>query len=478
MLIKNYLYNLIYQILNILIPIITVPYISRVLGAEGMGAYALSASYAQYFVLFGMIGLSIYSSREVAYFKDDNEKLNKVFWELNFLRFITMGICIFIYLLLFGIYFEQNRFLNIIQITILLSAFFDISWLFIGLEDFKKVSIRNSIVKIIGIVLIFLFVKNSHQVWLYALILGFTQLIGQISMWFEIPKDLKFSIPKKYNLLKHINASLKLFIPQIAINIYTMLDKVMLGVFTDDIQVGLYDNSQRIIKILITIVTTLSTVISPQMCSLYKSGDIVNFKNKVYKAFSFVSFLAFPMTLGLISVCKTFVPWFFGDGFGGIIPMFYCGAWMMISLAWSSILGNQILISIRRDKSFTIAVSVGAIINIILNFIFIKTLKGVGTTISSVLAEFTGMFLMLYFVRDIIELKILFKGIYKYIFSSIIMASLIYFIGNYFDKNTMFVTVLQVFCGITIYLIIMLITKDNNLNFIINFLRKKVNTKD
>ncbi|MDU5724047.1 MAG: oligosaccharide flippase family protein [Clostridium butyricum] len=477
MVLKNYLYNLMYQVITILLPIITIPYVSRILGADGLGKYALTNAYAQYFVLFGMIGLSIYCSREIAYVRDDKKKLSKTFWELNFLRFVTMGISIVLYIIIFVFIVKtDNKLINIIQTTILLSALVDISWLFIGLENFKKVSIRNTIVKLVGVSLVFIFVKESSQVWLYSLILGGVQFIGQIIMWFDIPKEIEFIYPKSKEMIQHLNFSFKLFIPQMAINIYTMLDKVMLGWLSNEAQVGMYDNSQRIIKISITIVTTLATVTIPKMANLYKNGQVKEFSEYVYKSFSFVSFLAFPMAFGLIGICRNFIPWFYGTGFEGIEPMFYFGSWLMITLAWSSIVGNQVLISIKRDKMFTIAVTTGAIVNVILNFILIRRFEGVGTTISSVVAEFTGMFIMVYFVRDIISPKKLFKVVPKYFMSAFIMFIVVVILGEFIGE-TIISTIIQALLGIFIYFAIMVITKDNNLIYAVSIVKSKVSSK-
>lgn len=476
MVIKNYLYNLMYQIITIILPIITVPYISRILGADGIGKYSISNAYAQYFVLFGMIGLSMYCSREIAYVRDNKKNLSKLFWELNFLRFITMGTSIILYIVIFVFVVKTNKMLNIIQGILLLSSLVDISWLFVGLEDFKKVSIRNTIVKIIGVSLVFIFVKRSSQVWLYAFILGVTQLVGQVIMWFDIPKEIKFKLPTVKCLKKHLQLSLRLFVPQIAINIYTMLDKVMLGLLTDDAQVGMYDNSQRIIKISITIVTTLAAVTIPKMANLYKNGQSKEFSQNVYKSFSFVSFLAFPMAFGLIAICRNFIPWFYGPGFEGIEPMFYFGSWLMITLAWSSIVGSQVLISIKRDKMFTIAVTTGAIVNVILNFILIRRFEGVGTTISSVIAEFTGMFIMVYFIRDIVSPKKLFKVVPKYFISAFIMFIVVLSIGNFIEA-TIISTIIQTLVGGFVYLGIMAITKDANLMYALGIVRNKISSK-
>ena len=477
MIVRNYLYNLMYQVVGIVLPIITIPYISRILGPDGLGKYSLTNTYAQYFVLFGMIGLSMYCSREVAYVRDNESKLSKIFWELNFLRFITMGTSFIIYNL-FCLYVikPQYKIISSVQGLILLSSLFDISWLFTGLENFKKVSIRNTLVKVIGVCLVFIFVKKESQVWRYALILGGTQFIGQIIMWFDIPKYIKFVKPNKDALIRHLSFSLKLFIPQIAINVYTMLDKVMLGNLANESEVGMYDNSQKIIKIAITIVTTLASVTIPKMANLYKNGQLEEFSKNVYKSFSFVSFLAFPMAFGLIGICRNFIPWFYGSGFERIEPMFYFGSWLMITLAWSSIVGTQVLISMKRDKQFTIAVTTGAVMNVIFNFMLIRQFGGVGTTISSVIAEFTGMFIMVYFVRDVVKTKLLFKSVPKYFISSFIIFLVVFSIGNLVNQ-TIIGTVIQVVSGIISYMSIMFIIKDENLFYILNFIKNKIKSK-
>lgn len=471
MVIKNYIYNLIYQLLNILLPIITIPYVSRVLGADGLGIYALTSTYAQYFVLFGMLGLSTYSSREIAYNRDNTEKLSEVFWELNFLRFITMGISMLMYLIFIFINKSTDKSLIIIQGILLINSIVDISWLFVGLENFKKIVVRNIIVKFIGVILIFLLVKKSSDVWLYALILVGSQLLGQVAMWFEIPRYIKFKYPKKLSLGNHLILSLRLFIPQIAIAVYTMLDKVMLGIFSNDREVGMYDNSQRIIKVLVVFVTVLSTVTIPKMANLYKNNKHKEFENNVYKSFKFVTFISFPLTFGLIAITNSFVPWFYGSNFYGINGFFYLGSFLMITLGWSSILGNQVLISIGKEKEFTISVIFGAIINIIFNFILIKKLNGIGTMIASLIAEYTGMFLMAYFLKDLINIKRLFSVVPRYLLSSIIMFIPIFLIGQILNPNII-TTSIQVILGGIFYLIIMYILKDENLYYAIKFIKK------
>lgn len=476
MVIKNYFYNLMYQILVIILPFITIPYISRVLGSAGIGQYALTNTYAQYFILFGMVGLSVYSTRQIAYVRDDEQELNKTFWELNFLRFITMGISIISYIAFIIVFSKEYRLLSLIQGLLLICSFIDISWLFIALENFKKVVIRNTLIRVGGLVLIYLFVKENNDVWIYTLILAATQLIGQAIMWFELPKEISFTLPKVINLKTHLKSSIGLFIPQIAIQVYTMLDKVMLGWFTTEAQVGIYDNSQKVIKVLAVIVTLLATVTNPRMSNLFKNNKKEEFKDIVYKSFSLTSFVIFPMCFGMIAVSNSFVPWFYGNGFKGIENLFYCSPLLLITLGWSSILGNQVLIPMQREKQFTIAVSVGAIVNLIFNIIFITKYKALGTTIASVLAEYIGMFFMAYFLRDILDLRKLFTGVLRYLLASIIMALVIVFVAVKL-VSTIINTFMLVVIGIGIYLVIMILVRDENILVIYKYIKNYVKNK-
>ena len=183
------------------------------------------------------------------------------------------------------------------------------------------------------------------------------------------------------------------------------------------------------------------------------------------------------MAFGLIGICRNFIPWFYGPGFERIELMFYFGAWLMITLAWSSIVGNQVLISMKRDKQFTIAVTTGAVMNVIFNFMLIRKFGGVGTTISSVIAEFTGMFIMVYFVRDIVNTKQLFKSTPKYFISAFIMFLVVFYVGNLVNQ-TIFGTIIQVVVGILSYISIMFMIKDENLFYILNFIKNKIKSKN
>ena len=469
---KNFFYNTMYQILAILSPIITVPYISRILGPSGIGDYSYTAAYAQYFVLFGMIGISIYGSRQIAYKKDNIESLSKEFWSIYTLQLVTTITALIIYIIVFIILNTNNRLLYLVQSIIVLSAIFDISWFFIGYEDMKSVVIRNTIVKILGIISIFIFVNKLSDVIKYSFIMSGSNFIGQIIMWINLKDKVKFCRLSLKDFNKHIKLSIILFIPLLAIQIYTLLDKTMLGVMTDIGQVGLYENSQKTIKLSLTLVTALGTVMLPRMSFLYSKGKLDDLKNMIYKSFSFVNFMVFPMTLGLIAISNNFSSWFYGNTFNGIGSLLKIGSFLMIAIGWGSVLGPQVLIPMKKEKEYTISVVLGAIVNFLINLVIIGELESVGTTIASVIAEFIVSGVQMYFLRDFLDIRIMFKSMFKPIFASVLMFIVIESV-TFFISTGIICTFIQVCVGMIIYILIMYLLKNEFIKDAINIINNK-----
>ncbi len=230
---KNYIYNLIYQILVLVLPLITAPYISRVLGAENIGIFSYTTSITTYFILFGSLGIAMYGQREIAYLQENKDKCSKTFWEIVIVRFITMLISMAIFYITF-VKGNQYSIYYAILLLELLANCLDISWFFQGLEEFKKTVLRNIVVKIISIICIFTFVKTANNLSTYIWIYVLSILIGNVLLWAYLPKYLKQVHIKELHILNHVKPTIGLFIPQIAIQIYTVLDKVMIGAIITD----------------------------------------------------------------------------------------------------------------------------------------------------------------------------------------------------------------------------------------------------
>lgn len=469
---KNFLYNAIYQIFMILLPIITVPYVSRVLGPSGVGLYSYTGSYAQYFVLVGMIGVSLYGNRQVAYNKNNKEKLSKEFWNIYGLQFLTTLISFSSYIVIFVIINSSNKIMYLVQSIVVLTTIFDISWFFIGYEDMRSVVFRNTIVKIIGVLSIFIFVRKPEDVIKYALIMVMSNFIGQIIMWFNIKDKVYKYKPNIKESVKHLKPALSLFISQLAIQIYTLLDKTMLGFMAGVYEVGLYENSQKTIKLSLTLITSLGVVMLPRMSALHSQGKKDEFNKLIYKAFSFVNFMAFPMVLGLIAVSNTFSLWFYGEAFNGIGFLLKIGSMLMIFIGWSNILGIQVMLPMKKERQFTISVTIGAIVNFILNLFLIKEFQANGTTLASVIAEFSVTATQAYFLKELIDIKSIFKSIIKPLIGSIIMFIVLIFIIPMFGIGV-FWTLIEVAIGGIIYLLVMYILKDQFLEEGVNIIKVK-----
>ena len=196
---------------------------------------------------------------------------------------------------------------------------------------------------------------------------------------------------------------MSLFIPQIAIQIYLLLDRTLLGVLTNNVQVGYYDNSQKMVKLVLTIATSLGTVMMPRIANTFSSGDMDKVKDYVSKSFYFINGLAFPLMFGLMGIANELSPWFFTDKFKGIENLIVISSVIILAISWSNVLGMQLLVPLNRTKEFTISVTTGAVINLILNLILIKKLGAIGACISTIIAEFSVTIVQCYFVKDLIK---------------------------------------------------------------------------
>ena len=457
-LIKNFLYNISYQLLVIILPLITVPYVSGILGAEGVGEYAFTYANMQYFIIFGMIGINLYGNRQVAYVRENKEDLKNNFFSIYILQLITVTISLVIYCIFVSVFNANSsyKYLYIVQGINIVAALFDISWLFMGLEDFKKTVVRNTIVKLASLASIFIFVKTINDVFVYTLIIGLSALIGNLTFWFYVPREIELKNIKICNIKQHLKSSMSLFIPQIAIQIYLLLDRTLLGVLTNNVQVGYYDNSQKIVKLVLTIATSLGTVMMPRIANTFSSGDMDKVKDYVSKSFYFINGLAFPLMFGLMGIANELSPWFFTDKFKGIENLIVISSVIILAISWSNVLGMQLLVPLNRTKEFTISVTIGAVINFGLNLVLINKLGARGACISTIIAEFSVAAVQCYFVKDFINPIKIFKSISIFIMPSFFMYIIVRMIGNSMGYG-IFTNIVQVGVGGLVYFMFTLV---------------------
>jgi len=455
---KNYIYNLIYQMLTILLPLVTTPYLSRVLGAENIGIYGYTISIVTYFILFGTLGVSMYGQREIAYKANDKKQRSKAFWEIIIVRTISLSISIILFFLIYGRSGNYAIYYRILIIQ-LVANLFDISWLFQGIEEFDKTVIRNLIVKLLSLVLIFVVIKTPDDLWKYFAIYVGAELLGNITVWLYLPKYIEQVSIKQLELKKHIKPAISLFAPQIAIQIYTVLDKTMIGNITKDMtEVGYYEQAQKIVKAALTVTAALQTVMNSRIANAYATKNQEEIKTCLKTSFNFVWFVTIPMAFGLMAIARNFVPLYYGNGFEGVIPIMIATAPILIPIGLSGVSGVQYLVQIGKQKIFTISVTIGAIANVILNAILIHFFKGTGASIASVISEIIILGIQLKYFKEQFKVLEVLKLSVKCFISGIIMFGVVSLLVKFMNVSLINIAI-QIAVGGIVYLLMLIILK-------------------
>lgn len=466
---KNYIFNAMYQLLLLVVPFITTPYLSRVLGANGIGIYSYANSMVSYFILFACLGTGTYGQRAISYVQDDVEKRSKAFWETFCFRLIMSLITLVFY----GIYIftiKENRLIFIILSLNIMNIIFEISWFFQGMEDFQKTVLRSAFVKILNIIFIFAFIKSSDDLVLYVLGTMVLTVLGSMSLWTYLPKYvIKVKDIKPFRDFKTI---LKLFLPTIAIQVYTLVDKSMIGWFSEGsnyFENGYYEQAEKVIKICLTVVTSLGTVMIPRIGRVFKEGNTKKVQEYMYKSYRFILLLAIPICLGLISISSIFVPIFFGPGYEKVETLLIVLSFLVIVIGLSNANGYQYFVPTGQENILTLTVVIGAISNFIMNLILIPRYYSVGASISSVVAESLVTLVGFIYIRKekIFSLRKIVKESLKYFISGITMFVILLFIKQYLSVSVISLGILIVAGGI-IYFAMLLILKDEFVLKLIN----------
>jgi O-antigen/teichoic acid export membrane protein len=467
---KNYVYNVSYQIFIIIVPLITTPYVGRVLGSYGVGINAYTNSVITYFVLFGSVGVSLYGNRTIAYQRDNKDQLSKSFWEITIMRFLTIAIAYFA-LMPFLLITSKYRYYYVAQSWQLLAAALDISWLFMGLEDFSKTVIRNIIIKFLSVVLIFTLVKNRNDTGVYILILSLSTLFGNLTLWPYLKKYVYFPGLHKLNIKRHFLPSIELFIPQIATQIYLVLNKTMLGSIVGVKSAGYFDYSDRIVKLILAISTATGAVMLPRMANVFSRGDFKKLHMFLYRSFDFVTLISVPLMIGLASVSYKFAPWFMGNSFRITAKLIPLESFVILMIGWSTVFGTQYLLPVGRNREFTFSVTVGAVVNLVFNIPLISLLGVYGAVISTVLSETLVSVIQIYFVRNEVSLHKLFEDLWKYLVAGLVMGIIVLSLNIVMQANVLSFA-FQILVGALVYTACILTLKPNIVLFLIGFLKK------
>ncbi|MCF0258889.1 MAG: flippase [Erysipelotrichaceae bacterium] len=394
---KNFLYNTCFQILQIIIPLITTPYISRVLGADGIGSYSYYYTIAAYFVLFILLGLNNYGNREIARIRDDRKKLSSTFWNIYTMQLI-MGILVSILYIAFTVLFAKEKIIAFILMLYIVSGVLDINWFYFGMEQFKLITIRNSLIKILTTVLIFLLVKSRSDLYVYTLIMAGGMLISQAVMWLPVFQHIDFVMPSFREIVRHIRPNCVLFITVIAVSVFKMMDKIMLGAMSSTQQVGFYESAEKIILIPQALITSLGTVMLPRMSNIGTEGRTG--QNLIRKSLFTAMLLSSVLSFGIISVARDFVPLFYGPGFEVCISLYYILLPSCLFLAFANVIRTQYLLPAGMDRPYVVSAVAGAVVNFAVNYALIPSMGAVGAALATTLAEIIVCLIQVWAVRN------------------------------------------------------------------------------
>lgn len=448
---KNLAYNVAYQILVIILPLITAPYVSRVLGADGLGTYSYIFSIVTYFGLFGMLGIANHGNRSVALVRDNRQKVSEAFSNTYIIQLCTTVIALLLYFLFIYCWFSGDKTIAYIESIIVLSYVLDITWFFFGLEQFAVTVTRNAIIKIATVVAIFIFVRSREDLWIYALIMSCGMLFSQIYLWLRIRKYADFCKPSWSQVKSNIKPVLMLFIPAIAYSIYKLLDKVMLGAMSSMSQVGLFDNAEKIINIPSSLITAFGTVMMPRITVLLGTGDEhrISYLNKI--SVRYFTLLVVGAAFGLAGICNVLAPVYFGSEFVGSAPIIAGLGFSLIFVTWANVIRTQYLIPNKLDKPYVISSVIGALANLAVNIILIPKFAGIGAMIGTIIAEFTVFFVQLILVRRSFPMSQYLQLVLFLFPIGMIMFAVVYWIGAYMG-NTIITLIIQILVGGFLYL--------------------------
>ncbi|MCD7826405.1 MAG: oligosaccharide flippase family protein [Clostridiaceae bacterium] len=456
---KNYFYNMSYNVLVMVTPLITTPYVSRVLGASGIGEYSYSSSIVAYFVLFATLGTESYGRREISYYQNDRKKRSIVFWELRCMVMILNLIVLAVYF----VFCMANHvsLVYVVQVFSILSVGVNVIWLLQGIEEFKIVAIRNYVIRLSEVAFIFLFVRDADDTAVYAFGCTFLVFVGNLLLWPVIGQYVDRPKLSELHIWRHLKPSFRLFIPAVAISIYGVMDKTMIGLITGSSEEnGYYEQAMKIPKLAVTLLTSLGTVMLPRIGHCYINGDLAKIRGYMYRSCNFVWFLGVPMCLGLMGIARNIVPWFFGSGYDGAVAVLQVGSFLMLAVGMNNIFGNQLLIPTKREKLYTISVITGAAVNVILNSFLINLYAAKGAAIASVAAEASIAICQLIMVRkELSPMRILALS-KNYVIAGVVMLAVLLYEDRCLNASVLS-TCFMMLSGAAVYVAILLIMRDD-----------------
>jgi O-antigen/teichoic acid export membrane protein len=403
--------------MNIIFPIITFPYVARILAPEGIGKVNFSLSVIQYFVLIAQFGIPMYAIRICAKNRYDREKLTKTVQEILLINILMIIFSYILFIIIVNLSEPLHKYKTLLFISSIkiFSTSIGVEWFYQAIEDYKYITKRSFIIKIISMVLIFVLINQEKDYLIYALITSFSISIGYFYNFIHMNKYVDiFKIYRNYNFKQHLKPILVLFAMSISVSIYLNLDKVMLGIITNDSAVGLYTAANKMIKVILALVTSLGAVLLPRMSYYIELGKKSQINTLIRKSLDFILMISIPATVGIFMLSEQIIIIFSGNMYVNAIPTMKILSPVILAIGLSNLIGVQILISHGKERVTLLSTIIGAVINFSLNLLLIPLLKQNGAAIGTLVAEISVTIVQLIFAYSYIKGNIAWKNIFTY----------------------------------------------------------------
>lgn len=473
----NYIFNLVNSVSQLLFPLITFPYASRIMMADGIGQVQFFSSIISYISLFTCLGIPMYAIREVAKVRNDVAKMSTTTIEilllhamLTILGYVAVAI---ICMTVSDVQTDIPLFL-ILSATIFFTAI-GCEWFYQGIEDFKYVAIRGLVVKTISVILLFLLVKTKEDILWYGAYTVFGILGGNIFNFFRLRKYVDRKIVDIHNLhpLRHLKPAIHIFAFNVITSIYLQLNTVLLGFLKDVAAVGYFTAATKLMYMTMSVSNSLGSVMMPRASNLIAENKIDEFKNVVQKSYDFIIAISIPLAIGLIFTSKSAVLLLSGNNFYPAILASQVVAINIISIGISNVMGIQILYPMGKINIVILCTFLGAITNVIVNILLIPRYGHYGTAVAFAMTEFVVTASMYFIGKKYIPIRLLKRQHLNYLVSGIVMGIVLFTIAKQEYSNI--VTLLSMFLtGLLVYGICLIALHDPISKIIMNTITSKI----
>ena len=455
---ENVFFNMLYQVLVTVLPVITTPYMARTLGLHANGIHSFTESIVTYFIILGALGTSLYGIRKVAYVRDDEEELARVTKGLILLRLVLTAVTLAVYIPALCIN-NENAYIYRIHIINIVANGIDTTWFYQGVEDFKKVTLRNLVVKFIFVVCLFTFIRTPADLPWYVLMAVLSTLVGNLIMIYYLPQYVDLRKGKILKPFEHLKPSFFLLIPQAMNYIYALIDRSMLGWMTNTDNVGIYDQGQRIARMITGVLQSVGYVMMARVANLSQSNDKEGIRAYVHKSISFTWFIALPATFGILGVADDFIPFFLGSEYLEVAPVLKILSVLVFIVSMNSLMGVQMLLPLGKEKIYTLATTVGAMVSIASNMVLIPFFQTYGACIACLIAECTVFAVSYWNLRDMFDLPKLLKDNLSAILGSLVMYGAVRLIAL-LPTGVVVKLLAELLGGVIVYVAFVLVTKN------------------